>query len=96
MTLAVFNIAGVIMTGPTEAAYVINELVKPNAVIASHANEMATKRGKLLPNMKTATFKAETKMPVYLPLSGKTMEFGSDGICQSGCQDQTLPRPGCW
>ena len=33
-------------------------LVKPNAVIASHANEGATKDGKLLPNTKTATFKA--------------------------------------
>jgi L-ascorbate metabolism protein UlaG (beta-lactamase superfamily) len=45
--LAVLNIGGVTTTGPTEAAYVINELVMPNAVIASHANEAATRGGKL-------------------------------------------------
>jgi L-ascorbate metabolism protein UlaG (beta-lactamase superfamily) len=85
--LAVLNIGNVFTTGPAEAAYVVNELVKPNAVILSHANEMATKGGKLLPNTKTATFKAETKVPVYLPLSGRAMELGGDGTCQSGCQD---------
>lgn len=84
-TLAVLNIGNVFTTGPTEAAYVINELVKPNAVIASHANEMATKDGKLLPNTKTATFKNATTVPVYLPLSGRTMEFDGDGKCQAGC-----------
>jgi L-ascorbate metabolism protein UlaG (beta-lactamase superfamily) len=83
--LAVLNIGGTFTTGPSEAAYVINELVKPNAVIASHANEMATKGGKLLPNTKTAAFKEATKVPVHLPLSGKAMEFDSNGMCASGC-----------
>ena len=32
-------------TGPAEAAYVINELVKPASVIPSHANEVATFAG---------------------------------------------------
>lgn len=83
--LAVLNIGNVFTTGPTEAAYVINQLVKPNAVIPSHANEGATKGGKLLPNTKTAAFKAATKVPVYLPLSCRTMEFDSNGRCRSGC-----------
>jgi L-ascorbate metabolism protein UlaG (beta-lactamase superfamily) len=83
--LAVINIGNVFTTGPTEAAYVINELVKPNEVIASHANEVATKDGKLLPNTKTAAFKAATKVPVHVPLSGKTMEFNADGKCVGGC-----------
>ena len=83
--LAVINIGNVFTTGPTEAAYVINELVKPNAVIPEHANEAATKDGKLLPNSKTAAFKAATKVPVHLPLSGKTMEFDADGKCVNGC-----------
>lgn len=83
--LAVMNIGGVYTTGPTEAAYVINELVKPNAVIPSHANEVATKDGKLLPNTKTAAFKAATEVPVHIPLSGKTMEFDADGKCVAGC-----------
>jgi L-ascorbate metabolism protein UlaG (beta-lactamase superfamily) len=83
--LAVLNIGDVFNTGPTEAAYVINELVKPNAVIASHANEAATKDGKLLPNTKTATFKAAVHVPMYLPLSGKTMDFDAEGKCTGGC-----------
>ncbi|MGA7810427.1 MBL fold metallo-hydrolase [Bradyrhizobium sp.] len=83
--LAVLNIGDVFTTGPTEAAYVINELVKPNAVIASHANEAATKDGKVLPNTKTATFKAAVHVPMYAPLSGKTMEFDANGKCAGGC-----------
>ena len=83
--LAVLNIGDVYSTGPTEAAYVINELVKPNAVIASHANEAATKDGKILPNTRTATFKAATHVPVYVPLSGKTMNFNAEGKCTGGC-----------
>jgi L-ascorbate metabolism protein UlaG (beta-lactamase superfamily) len=79
--LAVLNIGDVFTTGPTEAAYVINELVEPNAVIASHANEGATKGGQLLPNTKTATFKAAVHVPVYLPLSGRTMDFDANGKC---------------
>ncbi|MES2105077.1 MAG: MBL fold metallo-hydrolase [Pseudomonadota bacterium] len=82
--LAVMNIGGVFSTGPAEAAYVINELVQPNSVIASHANEAATRDGKLQAG-KTADFKNAVKVPVYLPLSGKTMEFNSEGKCVAGC-----------
>ena len=83
--LAVMNIGDVFTTGPTEAAYVINDLVKPKSVIPSHANEPATKDGKLLPNTKTAAFKKAVKVPVYLPLSGKTMEFNGKAKCVAGC-----------
>jgi L-ascorbate metabolism protein UlaG (beta-lactamase superfamily) len=83
--LAVMNIGGIFSTGPKEAAYVINNLVKPNAVIASHANEEATKGGKILPKSKTAAFKEATKVPVYASLSGRTMEFDKDAKCTSGC-----------
>jgi L-ascorbate metabolism protein UlaG (beta-lactamase superfamily) len=82
---AVMNIGGVFTTGPVEAAYVINHLVRPNSVIASHANEVATKNGKLLPNTKTALFKKSVKVPVYVPLSGKTMQFNGKGRCVAGC-----------
>lgn len=83
--LAVMNIGDVFTTGPIEAAYVINDLVKPKSVIPSHANEPATKDGKLLPNTKTAAFKKAVKVPVYLPLSGKTMEFDGKAKCVAGC-----------
>jgi L-ascorbate metabolism protein UlaG (beta-lactamase superfamily) len=83
--LAVINIGDTFTTGPTEAAYVINEMVKPKSVIASHANEVATKAGKLLPGTRTETFKNAVTVPVHLPLSGKTMAFDGSGACVSGC-----------
>jgi L-ascorbate metabolism protein UlaG (beta-lactamase superfamily) len=83
--LAVMNIGGTFSTGPAEAAWVINELVKPNAVIASHANEAATVNGEVQPGTKTATFIEAVNVPVHVPLSGRTMEFDGKGTCISGC-----------
>ena len=83
--LAVLNIGGTFTVGPTEAAYVIDELVKPKGVIASHANEAATADGKLLPDSRTAAFTKAVGVPVYVPLSGKSMRFGGDGRCTAGC-----------
>jgi L-ascorbate metabolism protein UlaG (beta-lactamase superfamily) len=83
--LAVMNISDVFVTGPTEAAYVIDELVKPNSVIASHANEVATQGGKVIPGTKTDTFIKTVKVPAYVPLSGKTLSFDGGGGCVSGC-----------
>jgi len=84
--LAVMNIGDTFTTGPKEAAYVINELVKPAAVIASHANEQATSNGRLLAGTRTEQFLQAVNVPVHIPLSGKTMAFDGEGRCQSGCQ----------
>jgi L-ascorbate metabolism protein UlaG (beta-lactamase superfamily) len=83
--LAVINIGGTFTTGPTEAAYVVNDLLRPNAVIASHANEPGTKDGKLISGTKTEAFSNAVKAPVHLPLSGRTMAFDGKGNCVSGC-----------
>ena len=83
--LVVMNIGDTSTTGPTEAAFVINDLIKPNAVIPSHANEVATEQGEVIDGTKTAAFIEATTVPVHLPLSGRTMEFGSDGQCVTGC-----------
>ena len=83
--LAVINIGGTYTTGPTEAAYVINEMVKPASVIPSHANEVATQGGKVVEGTKTDVFIKAVKMPAHLPLSGRTMEFDGKGKCVSGC-----------
>lgn len=83
--LAVLNIGGTFSTGPVEAAYVIDRLVRPKAVIASHANEEATRGGKLLPDTKTAAFKKAVKVPVHIPLSGAAMQFNGEGKCVAGC-----------
>jgi L-ascorbate metabolism protein UlaG (beta-lactamase superfamily) len=83
--LAIINIGDVFTTGPREAAHVINEMVKPAGVIASHANEVATKGGKVVPGSRTDTFMKATTVPVHVPLSGKTMAFDGHGKCVSGC-----------
>ena len=83
--LAVMNIGDTFTTGPNEAAYVINDLVKPVSVIASHANEVATKGGKVLPGTRTETFVKAVSVPVHIPLSGRTMEFDGGGKCMAGC-----------
>ncbi|MCP5368122.1 MAG: MBL fold metallo-hydrolase [Hyphomicrobiales bacterium] len=83
--LVVMNIGDVFTTGPTEAAYVINDLVRPAAVIASHANETATQGGKVIAGTKTDTFMKAVKVPVHLPLSEMTMEFDGAGTCTAGC-----------
>ena len=83
--LTVMNIGDGFTTGPVEAAYVINELVKPASVIASHANEVGTVGGKVRPGSKTEAFMKAVKVPVHIPLSGKTMEFDAAGKCTAGC-----------
>jgi len=83
--LAVMNMGDGFTTGPVEAAYVIDQLVQPASVIPSHANEVGTVGGKARPGSKTEAFLKAVKVPVHLPLSGKTMEFDSAGKCTAGC-----------
>ncbi len=83
--LVVMNIGDTFTTGPKEAAYVINSLVKPASVIPSHANEVATSGGQVNAGTRTETFINAVKVPVHLPLSGRTMSFDSSGACVAGC-----------
>ncbi|HUR00012.1 MAG TPA: MBL fold metallo-hydrolase [Gemmatimonadaceae bacterium] len=69
-----------------QAAYAVNELIQPNAVIPSHANEAATAGGKLRAESRTRQFVDLIKgRPVHLPLSGKIMEFDGSARCVAGC-----------
>ena len=83
--LVLLNLGPNAVTG-LSAAYAVNELIKPVAVIASHVNEGATAGGKVTPTSRTAAFINLVKgRPVYLALSGKTMEFNGDAECVAGC-----------
>ncbi len=82
--LAVINIGDTFTTGPAEAAYVINDLVKPAAVIPSHANEAATDGGKVIAGTRTEAFLKAVAMPAHVPLSGRTMAFNGAGACVAG------------
>jgi L-ascorbate metabolism protein UlaG (beta-lactamase superfamily) len=83
--LAVMNMGDGFTTGPVEAAFVMNELVKPASVIASHANEVGTVGAKVRAGSKTEAFIKAVKVPVHVPLSGRTMEFDASGKCAAGC-----------
>jgi hypothetical protein len=81
------NIGGTpFTTGPHESAFVIAELVKPNAVIATHVNEIATKGGKVVPGSKTDQFMKRVGIPAHPAVSGRTMSFDGSGRCTAGCQ----------
>ena len=84
--LVVINIGNTFTTGPKQAAYVVNDLIRPASVIASHANEQATDAGKLIAGTKTEQFISSTNVPAYIPRSGITMSFEASGKCVSGCK----------
>jgi L-ascorbate metabolism protein UlaG (beta-lactamase superfamily) len=84
--LAIITIGDIYTMGPEEAAWAVNELIKPKAVIPTHANEESTKGGKVKPGSKTEKFTKLVKdIPFHLPLSGRTMEFDGNAKCVSGC-----------
>jgi L-ascorbate metabolism protein UlaG (beta-lactamase superfamily) len=84
-SLVVMNMGDGFTTGPAESAFVINDLVKPNAVIPSHANEVGTVNGKVRAGSKTEAFIKAVKVPVHVPLSGVVMDFDGRGKCVAGC-----------
>ena len=82
--LAVINLGpnpGLFQSG----AYAINDLLRPASVIFTHANEVATNGGKLLPNTQTAALMKQVKARSYLGISERTMEFDGKGKCVAGC-----------
>lgn len=83
--LVVMNIGDTFTTGPKEAAWVINDLIEPESVIASHANQPSTSGGKVIEGTRLAQFKEMSKADVHVPLSGRTMSFDGHGKCTSGC-----------
>lgn len=70
---------------PDAAAYAINELVRPRAVIVSHPNEGATSGGIIREGTRTKSFVDQVKgRPVYLGISGRTLEFDGSASCMAG------------
>ncbi len=85
VNLAVMNMGAFAMQGE-EAAFAVDELIQPAAVIPSHVNEAATERGVVRAGTKTKQFiELVKKSRVHVPRSGHTMEFTGDAKCVSGC-----------
>jgi L-ascorbate metabolism protein UlaG (beta-lactamase superfamily) len=83
--LVVMNIGDTYTTGPAEAAWVSNQLIEPESVIPSHANQPSTAGGKMIGGSRVEQFSKLTKAKVYLPLSGRTLSFDAGGKCTGGC-----------
>ena len=84
--LAIMNIGDIFTMGPEEAAWAVNELIRPKAAIMTHANQESTKGGKVVPGTRAETFiKGVRSIPVHVPLSGRTMEFDGNAQCLKGC-----------
>ena len=85
VNLAVLNLGQNALPSP-EAAFAVNRMIRPKAVIPSHANEEATSGGKTRPGTRTREFARFVKgARVHVPLSGRTMEFDSGAKCVAGC-----------
>ena len=99
-SLMVINIGDLFTTGPEAAAFATTQLVRPRAVIPSHANEQATAGGNVVAGSRTARFIAAVtgehhddgdegngrkRIRVHVPRSGITMEFDARGTCVNGC-----------
>jgi L-ascorbate metabolism protein UlaG (beta-lactamase superfamily) len=85
VNLAVMNMGAFAMQGE-EAAFAVDELIQPAAVIPSHVNEAATEGGIVRAGTKTKQFiELVKKSRVYVPRSGHTMEFSGDARCVTGC-----------
>ena len=83
--LVVINIGDTFTTGPAEAAWVVNKLIKPSSVIVSHANQPSTEAGKVIAGTRVDEFIKMSKVPVHVPLSGRDMSFNGKGKCTAGC-----------
>jgi len=69
----------------TSMAHSMNELVRPESIILTHTTEAATEDGKLRPSSSTAAVIKQLRVPAYLAISGRTMEFDGRGKCVAGC-----------
>ncbi|MDH3316877.1 MAG: MBL fold metallo-hydrolase [Gammaproteobacteria bacterium] len=81
VNLAVVHIGDIFTMGPDEAAFAVNNLIKPRTVIVQHANEIATTGGVVNPGTRTERFIQKARKPVIVPLSGVPIYCDGHGKC---------------
>lgn len=89
-SIVVINMGDTATMGPDEAAFAINDLLKPRTVIPSHDNEAATSGGTVVPGTRLERFiqqvsggkGAGSRVDVVVPLSDVKIECDSHGRCQ--------------
>ena len=87
------NIGDTFTTGPKEAAYVVNKLNKPKSVIASHANEQATRNGRPLAGTRTEQFLQAVTVPAQPAAGARRSDPGNNALVGPAIRtDPTLAR----
>jgi L-ascorbate metabolism protein UlaG (beta-lactamase superfamily) len=81
VNLAIIHIGDIFTMGPDEAAFAVNELLKPRSVIPTHANQVSTTGGVVNPGTRIERFIQETRKPVIVPLSGMPIYCDGLGNC---------------
>lgn len=84
--LAIVHMGDLFTMGPDEAAFAVNDLIKPRSVIPEHANQVSTTGGTVNPGTRLDRFISLVRrnISVHVPLSGVTMEFDGRGRCIAG------------
>ena len=71
--------------GPDEAAFAVNQLIKPRSVIPEHFNQVSTTGGKVNAGTRLERFiqqlKGQSKSRVIVPLSGVPILCDGQGNC---------------
>jgi hypothetical protein len=81
--LAIVHMGDLFTMGPDEAAFAVNQLIKPRSVIPEHANQESTKGGVAVPGTRLERFISQVKgTRVVLPLSGIKIACDGKGNCQ--------------
>jgi len=82
VNLAIMHIGDIFTMGPDEAAFAVNQLIKPKTVIPTHVNELATTGGVVDPGSKTERFiNAISVAKVIVPLSDVPISCDGTGKC---------------
>ncbi|MBI2208986.1 MAG: MBL fold metallo-hydrolase [Deltaproteobacteria bacterium] len=92
VNLAVVHGGDLFTMGPDEAAFAVNQLIKPRSVIPEHFNQVSTTTtGAVNAGTRLERFinllTGQSQSRVVVPLSGATFEFDGAGNCVAG--------PGC-
>lgn len=81
--LAIVHMGDLFTMGPDEAAFAVNQLIKPRTVIPEHANQVSTIGGVAAPGTRLERFSNQVKgTRVVLPLSGVPIACDGKGNCQ--------------
>jgi len=85
VNLAVVHGGDLFTMGPDEAAFAVNQLIKPRSVIPEHFNQVSTNGGKVIAGTRLERFiqqlKGQAQSRVIVPLSGVAISCDGQGNC---------------